>query len=280
MSNLKEVTLLLVSAIVVLIAAVPNQIELPYAIYQLVQDKTNVIMLLALCLLVSYINFPLGVMLSVLIFMVMLYSQTTEKFANQGDEANNSKNDSKDDLQSELKKLTVEMCNIDQTDTTAVAELADKIVEITNEMKNNEMKNKNSEKKNDEKNDSEKKNDEMKDSEMKDSEMKNDKMMNTKMNNDQPEDMPVDEEQFESAYDNSDEKYDDIEEPFIGKQIREQIKSRPAMNGNDFDVVGCRYDLKGNLNNEFVQGPPVANCQTYDMVSVGNVGTAFYPINP
>jgi hypothetical protein len=290
MTNLKEVTLLLVSMLVVLIAAVPQHIELPNAIYQLVQDKTNVMMLLALCFLVSYANFQLGVMMSVLVFIVILYGQNREHFENN-DTKNNSQNNTTDNktnnkptenkpadnkpednkpednkpednkpedkdekaLKEELSKLTKEMCDMDKSDTEGVSELATKIKELTDMIKGTQpMSNTNT---------------------------------NTLVNNggdEMPEDGDEAQEQFESAYDNSDEKYDDddLEEPFIGQQIREQIKSRPMTSGFDFDVVGCRYDLKGNLNNEFIQGPPVANCNTYDMVSVGNVGTAFYPINP
>lgn len=72
---------------------------------------------------------------------------------------------------------------------------------------------------------------------------------------------------------------EDLNEGFVGKQVRE-LFSKEVNDGADFDMVGCRYDLKGNLNNEFLQGPPVALCDNYNQIEIDKIGGAFYPINP
>jgi hypothetical protein len=73
---------------------------------------------------------------------------------------------------------------------------------------------------------------------------------------------------------------EDLNEGFVGKQVRELFTKDKHADGADFDMVGCRYDLKGNLNNEFLQGPPVALCGNYNQIEIDKIGGAFYPINP
>ena len=69
-------------------------------------------------------------------------------------------------------------------------------------------------------------------------------------------------------------------EQFMKMQLNEQSKKVSLKDGHDYDVIGCRYDLQGNLNNDFTQGPPISKCSIYDMASTQNVGCEFYPINP
>lgn len=89
----------------------------------------------------------------------------------------------------------------------------------------------------------------------------------------------------------------DIEENFMGAtsddaplaeqendvnyRLDEQLRQNCGMKkSNDFDLVGCKYDLNGNFDNEFIQGPPLAKCNIYNTPSVAKIGTEFYPINP
>lgn len=85
-------------------------------------------------------------------------------------------------------------------------------------------------------------------------------------------------EAFDTTTDYMEE--EDLNEGFVGKQVRELFTAKKMDDGVDFDMVGCRYDLKGNLNNEFLQGPPVALCGNYNQIEIDKIGGAFYPINP
>ena len=47
-----------------------------------------------------------------------------------------------------------------------------------------------------------------------------------------------------------------------------------------YDVNGCRFDLNYSSQNESTEGPALSACSTYCPVSVGKIGTVFYPLNP
>lgn len=64
-------------------------------------------------------------------------------------------------------------------------------------------------------------------------------------------------------------------------RLDEQLRQNCGMKkSSNFDLVGCKYDLNGNFDNEFIQGPPVSKCGAYNMAKTQQIGTEFYPINP
>lgn len=46
-----------------------------------------------------------------------------------------------------------------------------------------------------------------------------------------------------------------------------------------YDQAGCRYDMKSDPANDFPYGKPLAGCDTYKDNQVGVTGTVFYPLN-
>uniref|UniRef100_A0A6C0E5Q5 Uncharacterized protein n=1 Tax=viral metagenome TaxID=1070528 RepID=A0A6C0E5Q5_9ZZZZ len=52
-----------------------------------------------------------------------------------------------------------------------------------------------------------------------------------------------------------------------------------AQGQSDFDVAGCRYDLKQTGMNDDIYGPPLASCNAYQEVNLEQTGTVFYPLN-
>jgi len=357
-----ELSLLLLVALVFLAAAIPNQVNIPGKFYKMVEDKTNVLLLLGLCFLVSYINFPLGVMMSLFVFMVMVNSPSYEGFEN-----NNVVNDMTNDMvdidsmpptetdpsttmnngevvddlppASEAPEVTSppvsqEMPRVISTavydDTKyetlggdiealntiynkgksaegAAQQFCDRLKIVQSAIKcpsHNSGMNNTTEQfatnggmlnnlVNDIGNSIENIANDMEDAKLSNS-MNNamnngmNNAMNNGMKNDELNNLNEpftnrrhDEEGFMPATSGEPPLSGNNEsEGFIGKQLREQFSVMERRNGHDYDVVGCRYDLKGNLTNEFLQGPPLAKCNIYDVNQAQNVGCEFYPINP
>lgn len=90
----------------------------------------------------------------------------------------------------------------------------------------------------------------------------------------------IQDETMEAFDTNTDDEEEDLNEGFVGKQVRELFTKDTHDSGADYDMVGCRYDLNGNLKNVFLQGPPVALCDNYNQIEIDKIGGAFYPINP
>ena len=323
MKGSKDLNLLLVVVLVMLTAAVPDKIQLPDKFYQLVQDKTNVMLLMTLCLLISYCNFPLGVMMSLFVFIVMINSQ----YRLEGFEGEREDNGLDPDSGSRNNDLDYR-----NNDTGFRNDDPGSINNDTGSRNNDTgsrnddpgFRNDDTGSRNDDpgsrNNDLGSRNDDdgsinisnnASSSEFKQSignkeeavrvldSIKNRLDSNDpatevcdkidQLNNyikcrpgNQGESNDISDEGFNSAYSNEppmDNESGDMKEGFIGKQLREQFQSQ-KQGGHDYDVVGCRYDLQGNLDNEFVQGPPLAGCQTYDSGASSQIGTDFYPINP
>jgi len=293
----KDLNLLLVLALTVLVAAIPNKVELPEKFYQLVQDKTNVMLLLGLCFLISYCNFPLGVMMSLFVFMVMAYSQhhlegfesnSTEEIddlATLPDEANDNGIDmikGSDDTESDLPPLGNKSANnsMMKNDVNGPPQYVKDMGIPPQYMSKSTTQAESTFESGSTASDLEALANEISQKKMKAKEVcdRLSKIITCPSKEESKEDPK---EEFNSAYSNDTalDESNDVEEGFIGRQIREQFQSQKAT-GHDYDVVGCRYDLQGNLNNEFVQGPPLAGCNTYDSSASNQIGSDFYPINP
>lgn len=339
----KEVNSLLMVALVLLAAAIPNQVTLPVEFYKLVEDKTNVILLMALCVLVSYCNLPLGAMMSIFVMMVMVNNPRIEGFENEDiadcDPNSNTYTPNHPDcgagapdicetdpndpscLNSEPVDCATNPddpscqpspvdCTITPDDPScqtpppiddvakytdfngigpvvdslrstlrlgenedgakqfcgALNMLSDKVqcpmsepFDMLNSVSNsinklaggNNNSNNNSNKE----------------------EYNN---INNSLNNSN-DDLT---EGFMGAMSNEPQLNNNQSEDFVKQQLNEQTKQVALKQGHDYDVIGCRYDLQGNLNNDFLQGPPVAKCSIYDMAETQNIGCEFYPINP
>jgi hypothetical protein len=349
-----ELSLLLLVALVVLAAAIPNQVNIPGKFYRMVEDKTNVLLLLGLCFLVSYYNFPLGVMMSLFVFMVMVNSPNYEGFENNNVVDNMANNmvdiDStppvsesepteamnNDDVNSESPPVSEapeeviapespvaekQMPNVISTasydDTKyetlggdiealntiynkgknsegAAQQFCDRLKIVQSAVKcpsdystnntaeqfasnggmlNNLANNIGNTIKNIANN------------------MDNAKLANNMNNDINNSELNSLSEPFTNRHNNEEDFMPatsgepplsgiNESEGFIGKQLREQFSVMDRRNGHDYDVIGCRYDLKGNFNNEFLQGPPLSKCNIYDVKEVQDIGCEFYPINP
>lgn len=283
----KDLNLLLVLALTVLIAGVPTHVELPHNFYHMVNDKTNVILLMGLCLLISYCNFPLGVMMSIFVFTVMVYGQNHI----EGFESNNEEGIPGLEEDPINNMVGDEPLDGPINDVPDVPEDMgeESMNNIAGEPKNN-MVNTPDEPLNETKNDTT----DSTASFVNEQNLKQDfGKLNERIqeNTVTPSEVcdqltkivkcPASSEDFNAAYSNDEpiNNSTDVEEGFIGRQIREQFQSQKPT-GKDYDVVGCRYDLQGNLNNEFVQGPPLSGCNTYDSGASQQIGADFYPINP
>ena len=368
----KEVNSLLMVALVLLAAAIPNQVTLPVEFYKLVEDKTNVVLLMALCVLVSYCNLPLGAMMSIFVMMVMINNPRIEGFedspsdcdpasdtytpnhpecqmgtgstsdcdpnstgytpnhpdcqgnapvdceldpehpdcqsvepftngasncdpdsngytpnhpdcANVSTNGNNTANTT-NDTQEAAAYVDYNGIGpiIDSMRTThrigdnpdgaqqfcgALNMLADKVqcpisepFDMLNSLSNSINNLAGGDKK-------EKYNN------------VNNNVSNNSNNNSVNDNGELT-EGFMGAMSNEPELNNNDSEEFVKQQMNEQTKQVALKQGHDYDVIGCRYDLQGNLNNDFLQGPPVAKCSIYDMAETQNVGCEFYPINP
>jgi hypothetical protein len=362
-----ELSLLLLVALVVLAAAIPTQVNIPGKFYKMVEDKTNVLLLLGLCFLVSYCNFPLGVMMSLFVFMVMVNSPNYEGFENNdignnigNNIGNDIGNDVIDDMAnnmvdidsmpspsetdpsqpmnndemidelppaSEAPEIATSEPNVSQPEIQEVVSTASyddtkyetlggdiealntiynkgksadgaaqqfcdrlKIVQSAVKCPSNIGMNNTTEQfasnggmLNNLANNIGDIADDMEDAKLS---MNN---RNNSMNNSELNSLSEpftnrhhdEEEDFMPATSNEPSLSGNNEcEGFIGKQLREQFSVMERRDGHDYDVVGCRYDLNGNFTNEFLQGPPLAKCNIYDVDQVQNIGCEFYPINP
>lgn len=362
----QELNLLLLVALIILAAAIPNQVVVPNDFYRLVQDKTNVLLLMALCVLVSYCNFPLGVMMSLFIFMVMVHNPMVEGFENENEitdpcdpgyignevcneNANSTNMDPCDDSytgtdlccdEGSQKYAGDDVCktnnnvgnpnninnvpvdcdanpddpacqsNPDMTNDTGPkildhAILGNKIEELRSDYNSTDYQN-----------DTEKATkicgtlQQVQDTVQCGTESFTGGVIGTlsnkinnvvdaginSLNSENFNNTNSDEynnltdldgnnannvvtEGFMGAMSNEPQMANNNSEDFMKMQLNEQTKVA-LKNGHDYDVIGCRYDLQGKLNNDFVQGPPVSKCSIYDMASTQNVGCEFYPINP
>lgn len=332
---------LLLVALIVLAAAIPRQVSVPVEFYKLVEDKMNVLLLMTLCILVSYCNFPLGVMMSLFIFMVMVNNPNIEGFedktnttdslnttqpdtTNTTDSLNTTQSDSttvnkcdpespdydpghpdcqtntnntetKNNTQTETKSnsqtntqpvvaqsqpaeyvdygsldgflINLRNAYMEKDNTAGAAKFCEALKRVKDSVKcpienfsaNNDILNSLSKGINN-------------------LASENQKINNTSYND--LDDLDEINEGFMGAMSNEPRLNSNKSEDFMKMQLNEQTKHASNNSNSNFDVVGCRYDLKANLNNEFVQGPPLTNCAIYDMATTTDIGCEFYPINP
>jgi hypothetical protein len=267
MSELSTSALSLIGIIAIAVA-VPKYIKMPESLELLFQDRVGQILLLGLAAVIGSYNFAVGLMLAVFFMSLMVNTRAVEGFDNHGDFEEDFKEDQmeNEDLEKEQNFNENPMEDEDLKKEQNFNEEPGEDENFSDTTQCNKINNS----------------------------IRNLKALRTEMgcaaptkqgppkksnkdkNKDEEEDDLVEGFGCSKPADNSNKK---MNLKFVGKSV-EPFQNQSLVQGHsDFDVAGCRYDLKQTGLNEDIYGPPLSSCNAYQTVNLEETGTVFYPLN-
>jgi hypothetical protein len=260
MSELSAPTLSLIGVIAVAVA-VPKYIKMPESLELLFNDRMGQILLLGLSAVIGSYNFAVGLMVAVFFMTLMVSGKSVEGFDNHMDmdfeeDFKETVNEDDEPVDKKPKKANTNTC-----DNTARCDNLEKSIENLQVMQK-EM---------------------------------GCMVPKTKAPKSEDDDEPLkskDEDLVEGfgcgcpgTVDSMQRKMYLEEAGENVENFKNQMQPQPLASTTltqgqvDFDVVGCRYDLKQTGLNDDVYGPPLSSCNAYQAVNLEETGTVFYPLN-